>query len=88
MLLQSQCFSSPFKLSKSDLLQSSNPSRIAQISSCLQERGRQLSLNGYQLAVAKSPFQLYGFFHAFEELKGQQVLLLAQVEAEQLLEEQ
>jgi len=54
----------------------------------LQERGRQLSLNGYQLAVAKSPFQLYEFFHAFEEFKGQQVLLSAQKEVEQLREEQ
>jgi hypothetical protein len=54
----------------------------------LQERGRQLSLNGYQLAVAKSPFQFYGFFRALEELKGQQGLLSAQVQVEQLLEEQ
>jgi hypothetical protein len=76
LILQSQCFSSPFKLSKSDPWQNSNHSRIVKTSFCLFVNGQQMLLNGYQLVITRLPFQFYEFSHAFEEFMEQQLMLL------------
>lgn len=76
LILQSQCSSSLFKLSKSDLWLNSNLSRIVKTSFCLFVSGRQMLLNGYQLEIARLPFQFYEFSHAFEEFVELLLMLL------------